>query len=285
MNQSEEKPFISRSVALFLWAVLAISATGMAANSILSSGNQSLIALFKLDELPQFIETRFTPTREIAMRNIEDVPAATEQSVTEAIVSQRLALLDQRLETVTHTLNNLRQDTQTIREARVATLDRIDSLESTFESITGSLSAQPVAPNTDNVNMDARSSGGVSVNFSAFPTDQPANIESPQPVSGIVGRTEFAVIVARNYDLPSLTRIWTRLRAEQGSRLEGLEPRIKLENDPQSGLQLTLLAGPLRNAQMAIELCAHLGLSSNNCGPVLYGGNPLPELSANLELE
>ncbi|MBL4757896.1 MAG: hypothetical protein JKY32_09775 [Rhizobiales bacterium] len=282
MSHSEEKTFISRGVALFLWAMLAIAASGIAANSILSSGNQSLIAMFKLDQLPQFIETRFTPARDVASQNIEDIPAATEQSVTEAILSQRLALLDQRLEAVTQTLSNLRQDTQTIQEARVATLDRIEQLESTFGSITGSLPPQSAAPNT---NMDAGSGGDVSVNFSAFPTDQAMDIDGNQPEIGIVGRTEFAVIVARNNDLSSLTRIWARLREEQGSRLEGLEPRIKLENDPESGLQLTLLAGPLRNAQTAIELCAHLALPSSNCGPVLYGGNPLLEFSANLDLE
>jgi hypothetical protein len=280
MSNIQGKPTISPGIVLFLWTFLAFISGGIALQSITSTSNETLTSLFSWDRLPRFIESRFTPVLDPEQQiAFVDGPSASTELIT------RVTELDEQLETVAKTVNTLKLDNSRIQEDGVRTSDRVAQLESSLDFVTGSLPTETgFSRNTGEQTSSNANSGDVSVRYAPFPLDRESgggNELSP----GSVQQTEFAVIVARSADQASLTRIWTMLQEEQGSRFDDLTPRIIIESDPQAGTQLALLAGPLKNAQQAIELCARLALPSSTCQPIPYGGDVLPTLTSNLQTE
>ncbi len=281
MSDAQGKPAISPGIALVLWAFLAIISGGIALQSIISTSGESLTSLFSWDRLPQFVESRFTP-----VVDLDRQVAAIDRPASPARLATRVTGLDQQTNTVARTVNTLKLDNSRIPEDGIENSGRIARLESSSDFVTGSLPPETgVNRNTGEQTRPGASNGDVSVNYAPFPLDRESGGNGGELLPGSVQRTEFAVIVARSTDQASLSRIWTRLREEQGSRFDRLTPRIIIESDPQTGTQLALLAGPLRNAQTAIELCARLALPPSTCQPIQYGGDVLPTLTSSLRVE
>ncbi len=282
MSHAQGKPAISPSTVLFLWAFMAIISCGIALQSILSTSDETMTSLFSWDRMPQFVETRFTPAV-----NAEQQMASNDGANSSAELATRVTELNAQLETIARTVNGLQLDNSRIQDNGVETFDRIARLESSLDFVTGSLPTDTGRESTGNQNTGGpvdTGSGDISVSYAPLPLDRESGNGS-ELLPGAVQRTEFAVVVARHSSQAALSRIWTLLREEQGGLFDGLTPRIVIESDPHTGTQLALLAGPLRNAQTAIELCARLALPSSSCQPIQYGGNVLPTLTSGLQVE
>ncbi len=281
MSNIQGKPVISSRFALFLWTFLAFISGGIALQSIFSTSNETLTSLLNWDRLPQFVESRFSP----AIDPGRQVASVDGQSASAELIA-RVTELNAQLEAVAQTVNTLKLDNSRIQEDGIETSYRIGRLESSIDFVTGSL--QPETGNSRNSGEQTSSNanlGDVSVSYAPFPLELESSGYSHELLPGAVQQTEFAVIVARSTDQDSLTRIWSMLREDQGDRFDGLIPRVIVESDPQTGTQLALLAGPLTNAQSAIELCARLSLPPSTCQPIQYGGDTLPTLTTNLQVE
>jgi hypothetical protein len=117
--------------------------------------------------------------------------------------------------------------------------------------------------------------GAISAAAASTAADQPVSNRTAALQSQVV-RTDFAVIVARDTNVQELEKTWARMRARQPEALGRLEPRIRFAPRPDGqGMEMTLLAGPLRNAADAARICSALGPQNDDCRPAIFAGYPL----------
>lgn len=89
-----------------------------------------------------------------------------------------------------------------------------------------------------------------------------------------VTETQFAVEVGYGENLSQLRAQWRGLSSTHASLFDGFEPVIAVRENAR-GVTLHLLAGPVRNAADAVEICAQLRNIGTVCAAVPYEGQRL----------
>lgn len=89
-----------------------------------------------------------------------------------------------------------------------------------------------------------------------------------------VSETQFAVEVATARSLSELRAHWDALAAKHTGIVGDLEPVVRVR-ETGAGLSLHLLAGPVRNAADAVDLCVRLRSTGALCAAVPYDGQRL----------
>lgn len=88
-------------------------------------------------------------------------------------------------------------------------------------------------------------------------------------------RTEFGIDLGGASTVDGLRMLWQRL-AKSDQSLSGLRPIIVVrERTSRAGMQLRLVAGPLRDAATAARLCAGLFAADRPCEPTVFDGQSL----------
>lgn len=90
-----------------------------------------------------------------------------------------------------------------------------------------------------------------------------------------VQRTEFGIDLGGANSVDGLRALW-RGRVQSNTSLAALRPLIAVRERPNGlGVQLRLVAGPLRDAAMAARLCASLNESERGCETAVFDGQRL----------
>jgi hypothetical protein len=88
-------------------------------------------------------------------------------------------------------------------------------------------------------------------------------------------RTEFGVDIGGANNIEGLRALWLRL-VKSNKALEPLRPIIVIKERPNGGgMQLRLVAGPLRDAGLAAKLCANLNAGERTCEATVFDGQRL----------
>jgi hypothetical protein len=92
-----------------------------------------------------------------------------------------------------------------------------------------------------------------------------------------VKRTEFGVDVGGANSIPGLRAMWRGLlKSRSNAALTTLRPIIVIkENNNGLGMQLRLVAGPIRDAAAAAKICASLTVNEQNCTTAVFEGQRL----------
>jgi hypothetical protein len=92
----------------------------------------------------------------------------------------------------------------------------------------------------------------------------------------VATKTEFAIDVGGDSSFDGLRALWTSLKGNHATLLEGLRPVVAIREGAKPGsLELRLVVGPLTNAGAAARLCATLGASGLSCQPTVFDGQRL----------
>ncbi|MBZ0216426.1 MAG: hypothetical protein K8F25_07735 [Fimbriimonadaceae bacterium] len=294
-----------RLASIFLWALLSVAAGALAVETILSG--DSTIFTASLDDRSV---TREQSTPGIATQTRLDSPADTQTGRNDSTL-QHTQNIERQLTRLSVSLNEVMQNNADLILQQKENADRLTRMEDAFESMTASLTpveTPPPAPepipyrdlplptlkpdlpgqttnerqnrlmqshvpfpaNSKDALFNDTNSRQINPDLSELPTGTQQNSQ--------VRQTEFAVSVAHFTDIEILVQSWLDLRERYYDKLENLEPRIRFENSAGNGLELALIAGPLRNAADAASLCAALGLAEKGCKPVVFSGEVIPSL-------
>jgi hypothetical protein len=92
-----------------------------------------------------------------------------------------------------------------------------------------------------------------------------------------VARTEFGIDVGGANSIPGLRALWRGLlRSHSNVALAKLRPIIVIkENNNGLGMQLRLVAGPIRDAAAAAKICASLSVNDRGCSTAVFEGQRL----------
>lgn len=102
----------------------------------------------------------------------------------------------------------------------------------------------------------------------------PATDDLPEAM--LVSQTPFAVDIGGASTLEGIDALWREREEVYGIVLEGLNPRILLQQTSDGALDLRLVAGPIHDAADAAILCAQLVASGlQRCLPAIYDGQQL----------
>lgn len=290
-----------RIASLFVWALLSLAAGGLAVETLLMQDNDGFPQLFS--GVSSSVEQNATPVAGVAARPV----------VNDAQASRRQKDMENRLASLMRSLEEIRRNNVALVRQQSENGQRLARMEDAFESITASLApaAEPpqspqipdgglplptLKPTTSNNDSERAQPNALSQSRVPFPTPAKDDlfddvegreaipqltVTSPETASATqVMQTEFAVSVAHYTDIEVLVQSWYDLKERHFETLQNLEPRIRFENTMGSGLELALIAGPLRNAGDAALLCVELGLTDKGCKPVVYSGEAIPSLTA-----
>lgn len=87
--------------------------------------------------------------------------------------------------------------------------------------------------------------------------------------------TEFAVDLAGAQSLAGSITLWQTLTADHPDLLGNFQPAVIARDTAEGGLDLRLIAGPIRNAADAAALCAKLKDQGLACALAVYNGQKL----------
>jgi hypothetical protein len=91
----------------------------------------------------------------------------------------------------------------------------------------------------------------------------------------LVHRTEFGIDIGGANSIDGLRALWQRL-SKSNKALAGLRPIIVLKERANApGMQLRLVAGPLRDAAAAAKLCAGWTAGDRSCEATVFDGQRL----------
>jgi hypothetical protein len=111
-----------------------------------------------------------------------------------------------------------------------------------------------------------------------IPDPQPAAPEADgRPAEDApVAWAEFGVDLGAANSLNGLRALWRGLARTHGPQLEGLRPLLAVrERNNGLGLQLRLIAGPIKDAAAAARICAALSEAARNCRTTAFDGQRL----------
>jgi hypothetical protein len=145
-------------------------------------------------------------------------------------------------------------------------LARLELLERNLD-VTGSIPPQPAAQGISPVPLSASTAAPTGGQTAAMPQ---AAAES------VVTRTEFGVDLGGESTLDGLRTLWSALKIQHGTTLDGLRPIVAVREGGKAGaVELRLIAGPLANAAAAARLCAALTSALAPCQPATFDGQRL----------
>jgi hypothetical protein len=111
-----------------------------------------------------------------------------------------------------------------------------------------------------------------------IPAPQPAALEADAPPAQepLIAPTEFGVDLGSANSINGLRALWRGISKSHKAQLEGLRPLITVhERRNGLGLQLRLIAGPLRDAAAAARICAELIDAERDCRTTSFDGQRL----------
>jgi hypothetical protein len=111
-----------------------------------------------------------------------------------------------------------------------------------------------------------------------IPDPQPAPVEAaPAPIQEpAIALAEFGVDLGSANSVNGLRALWRGLAKSHKAQLDGLRPLITVhERRSGLGLQLRLIAGPLRDAAAAARICAVLTNADRECKTTPFDGQRL----------
>jgi hypothetical protein len=91
-----------------------------------------------------------------------------------------------------------------------------------------------------------------------------------------VPRTEFGLELGGANSLTALRALWTSMQKDHAAELRELRPIITVrEHSNGLGMQLRLVAGPIKDAADATKICAALNTRQRECQTVVFEGQRL----------
>jgi len=275
-------------LSIMLWVIFAAMAAGMAFQTLYAENGGFVAASLILPE----------PTA-------SEQAKASESGAALDAMAIRARMLDNQVKRLTQQVSSLQRQNVQLQTRQDAELERIAKIEDAFDSITASIAPpanQPVSE-TRMARVDSgmplpaikprEIPGDLSQQFVPLPVgtktmmetapenDPPVlpgmeDIANAEPAGDVV-QTDFAITVARGNDIDVLIQSWLELQENHAASLSGLETRIKLEKTAESGVELVLVAGPLRNASDAASLCFKIETFDKGCRPIVFSGDRLPQ--------
>lgn len=110
----------------------------------------------------------------------------------------------------------------------------------------------------------------------SIPPQEEAVPDDGIPDTTVVSQTPFAVDIGGAATLEGIDILWQERTDAYGDVLQGLMPRILLQQTSDGALDLRLVAGPIDDAADAAILCAQLVASGlQRCLPAIYDGQQL----------
>lgn len=129
---------------------------------------------------------------------------------------------------------------------------------------------KPVAP------VPVHSAGAVTtVSEIARSAEPPAEAANDAAASVPVGQTQFGVDIGGAKSVAALRLIWKAAREAHAAELGQLYPVIAVRERGKAGIQLRLVAGPIRNAAAAQRLCARISENIAGCDATVFDGQRL----------
>lgn len=142
--------------------------------------------------------------------------------------------------------------------------------------VSGILGSDPDAvASSDEISMSGISDDELTT--ASIPSQQAAATqENARPGAILVSQTPFAVDIGGAVSLEGIDILWRERTDAYGTVLQGLTPRILLQQTSEGSLDLRLVAGPIHDAADAAILCAQLVASGlQRCLPAIYDGQQL----------
>lgn len=205
--------------------------------------------------------------------------AAAVQGVREGAMTIRIAEADRAVlaggkgsSPLAGQIDAMRQNAELISRKQAETSRRLARIEDQVGTITGSIARadrQPPAP----PRLAMFAPDLASPDAGRFEI-KPVGPEAPTMGEVQLTRTSFAVATSSASDIDALEQAWIRLQRDFAREFAGLKPYVTFDKTD-TGTRLTLLAGPLRNAQDAATICVALTVSGKPCRTVAMSGSVL----------
>jgi hypothetical protein len=102
-----------------------------------------------------------------------------------------------------------------------------------------------------------------------------ASVALDEPAAKPAAKGEFAIDLGGAASVEALRGLWASLNASHGPLLAGLQPRVTEHPKLPTGFTYRLVAGPLRTAEEAKQLCARFPALRTGCHAAKFGGAEL----------
>jgi hypothetical protein len=99
--------------------------------------------------------------------------------------------------------------------------------------------------------------------------------QAPDSIEGLLARTEIGIDLGGASNVAALRSAWDRIRRSHAVDLEGLRPVIGIREGQTGQIELRLVIGPIRDADMAAKLCVTLANAGLTCRPAAFDGQRL----------
>ncbi len=289
MSQSKRGRGPIRAISIFLWVFLAMAAGSAAVESLLSNDGESMISQLGGDE--------------DITGSIDQVSAS---NVDTELMELQTRALENRIADFAASLNQvLANNAELVRQLNDNSA-RMARMEESFSSMTASVpqmddpavaqsgpaalaASEGQAPVDQGIPLPSlKSPGNLSQEHFPFPANSKemaatepnqTHIDPGANRATSVAQTEFAIVITRSNDIEVLIQTWLDLTENHPEKMARLEPRVRFENSVGSGLEMALIAGPLRNASDAALLCVAVGLADKGCSPVVFTGEVIQGLA------
>lgn len=142
--------------------------------------------------------------------------------------------------------------------------------------VSGILGRDPEqVPPMEDVSVDSTSDDDLTT--ASIPSrGSPAATDRERTEAVLVSQTPFAIDIGGAASLEGIDILWRERMDAYGSVLDGLTPRILLQQTSGGSLELRLVAGPIHDAADAAVLCAQLVASGlQRCLPAIFDGQQL----------
>lgn len=210
--------------------------------------------------------------------------AAAVQGVRESEVTLRIAAEDRAILAVggetarlAEELGEVRRAASMLARTQTQAQERIAALEAQLGTITGSIGKQdrrpPPLPPLSMFEPDIAAPDAGRFELMPVGSEMAMALRDAQPMAQVM-RTPFAVALSDAADVAGLEAAWRALRRDHMQALGALRPFVLIDRAAE-GTRLTLLAGPLRNAQEAAAICVALAGAQAPCRTVAMSGSVL----------
>lgn len=165
----------------------------------------------------------------------------------------------------------------TLNTDRDRLYSRLNALEQSIDSITGSLAKQTAVVSSPNVTSVPAATSDTGRLNPTMPSSDTSTVESTASIAEApVARTSFGVDLGTAPNVEGLRALW-RKDISTSNALASLQPIVAVRERPGvAGVNLRLVAGPLTDAAAAARLCATLTAGVQRpCEPSVYDGQRL----------
>lgn len=110
----------------------------------------------------------------------------------------------------------------------------------------------------------------------ATETNAPIQVSAPVHDDPLAARTDFGVDLGSAHSMDGLRALWRGISSAHKTQFEGLRPVIAVQERKNGlGVQLRLIAGPIKDAAAAARICAVLSDADRDCKTAAFEGQRL----------